>query len=86
MRSSWSSPLTMLILGTIVPLVAVVMISIPHQASAEVCISIISNHDDNNNNNNNNADTSCNNQQNSNSDDHSTVKDKTPFLLAIPFP
>jgi hypothetical protein len=63
------------------------MVSIPHQASAKVCVSTVSNQKDNNNNNNNNdADTTCNHQQISNNDDHSTMKDKTPFLLAIPFP
>ena len=60
------------------------MVSIPHQANAKVCLSSVSIQNDNNNNNN--ADTTCNNQQNSNNDDHSTIKDKTPFLLAIPFP
>jgi hypothetical protein len=58
------------------------MVSIP-QASAKLCVSTVSNQNDNNNNN---ADNTCNHQQNSNNDDHSTIKDKTPFLLAIPFP
>jgi hypothetical protein len=59
------------------------MVCIPHQANAKVCVSTVSSENDNNNNN---ADTTCNHQQNSNNDDHSTIKDKTPFLLAIPFP
>ena len=58
------------------------MVSIPHQANAKVCLSTVSIQNDNNNN----ADTTCNHQQNSNNDDRSTIKDKTPFLLAIPFP
>jgi hypothetical protein len=73
----------MLILATTLSLVAVVMVSIPHQASAKLCVSTVSNQNDNNHNN---ADTTCDHQQNSNNDDHSSIKDKTPFLLAIPFP
>ena len=72
----------MLILATTLSLVAVVMVSIPHQASAKLCVSTVSNQNDNNYN----ADTTCDHQQNSNNDDHSSIKDKTPFLLAIPFP
>jgi hypothetical protein len=72
----------MLVLATTLSLVAVVMVSIPHQASAKLCVSTVSNQNDNNNN----ADTTCDHQQNSNNHDHSSIKDKTPFLLAIPFP
>jgi hypothetical protein len=69
----------MLILATILSSAALVVVSIPHQASAKVCISAVSK-------DNNNADIACDHLQNSNKDDHSIAKDKTPFLLAIPFP
>jgi len=75
----------MLVLAAVLSFVAVGMVSIPHQASAKVCISTNSNHGDKNNNYV--ADTTCTQQQNSNNDDiSSTVTDKTPFLLVIPFP
>ena len=73
-----SSTITTLILA--LSFVTVAMVSIPHQANAKVCLSTVSIQNDNN------ADTTCNHQQNSNNDDHSSIKDKTPFLLAIPFP
>jgi hypothetical protein len=69
--------ITMLILATVLSSV-VSMVSSPHQASGEVCIS--------DSNNYANAITTCINQQNSNSHDHSTTKSRTPFLLALPFP
>jgi hypothetical protein len=79
-----SPTIAMLMLATILSLVSVAMVSIPHQASAKVCISTSSSHNDKNNDD---ADTTCNDQQNSNNDDdHSTAKDKTPFRLALPFP
>ncbi|HJT49894.1 MAG TPA: hypothetical protein VJ729_17065 [Nitrososphaeraceae archaeon] len=71
----------MMILATMVLFIAIVVVCIPHQATAEVCISTVSNND----NKNDNAETACNHLQNSN-DDPLTAKDKTPFLLAIPFP
>jgi len=76
--SSRSSTITVLILATIVSFIGVAVVSIPHQVIAKLCISTISN--------NNNAGTTCNLQQSPNNDDHSAIKDKTPFLLAIPFP
>jgi hypothetical protein len=73
----------MLIVATILSSIGVAIVSIPHQASAKVCISMNSNQNDKKSNY---ADATCNHQQNSNNHDDSTVKDKTPFLLAIPFP
>jgi len=63
-------------------MLALAMVSIPHQANAKVCVSTVSSQNDNNNL----IYTTCNHQQNPNNDDHSTIKDETPFILAIPFP
>jgi hypothetical protein len=76
----------MLVVVTVLSSVAIATVSIPHQASAKVCISYSSN--DNNRKSNKNDDhyaLSCTPQQDSSSRTDST-KDKTPFLLAIPFP
>jgi cytochrome c553 len=77
----------MLVVVTVLSSLAIAMMSIHHQASAKVCIGDSSTHNDKNNNNY--ADThitTCTHEQDSNSHDHSTTKDTTPFLLAIPFP
>jgi len=73
-----------LILATMLSMLALAMVFIPHQANAKVCVSTVSSQNDNNNHNN--AYSTCNHLQNPNNDDHSTIKDETPFILAIPFP
>jgi ABC-type Zn2+ transport system substrate-binding protein/surface adhesin len=71
------------IAATLLLLVAVAILPI-NEASAREC------NDDNNKKNKNNDDdahsTTCTHQQDSNNHDHSTPKDKTPFLLPVPFP
>ena len=63
-------------------MVAIAIVPTLHEAKAKVCVSTVSS----DNNDINNADTTCNHHPKSIDDDHSTIKDKTPFLLAIPFP
>jgi uncharacterized membrane protein YhiD involved in acid resistance len=81
--------MVMVLIVCIVLSLAVVVAILPvHQASAKEC-----NSDDNNKKNNNKNDdthsiTCKHDQQDSNNHDHSTsiTKDKTPFILSLPFP
>jgi hypothetical protein len=82
--------ITMLIVSIVLSF-AVVAIFPVHEASAKQCNSD-DNNNDNNKNNKNNADTHrticTHDQQDSKNHDPSntTTKDKTPFVLSLPFP